>query len=98
MTSPSTLALAEASFKLEPLEGQIFAGYTTGHAWNGWACPLFTRDQAVQVVEAWRNAGYKADYDGASNTFRFAPIDTHADPDPGPERRGNRRAIRGSGD
>lgn len=82
MTSTSKQALAEASFKLEPLEGLTFAGYTIGHTWNGWACPLFTQAEAERIVEAWHTAGYAADYEPESDTFRFAPIDTEAEPDP----------------
>ena len=82
MTSTLAQPLTAASFILEPLEGLAFAGYTTGHTWNGWACPLFTSDQAERIVEAWHTAGYAADYEPISDTFRFAPIDTEADSNP----------------
>ena len=84
---PHSLTVQEAIFTLEPLEGRIFAGYTTGRRWNGWACPCFTKAQAEQIVEAWHAAGYAADYDAASDTFRFAPLDTQgaSEPDLGDE-------------
>lgn len=28
-----------------------FIGYTTGAHWNGWACPMFTRDEAMRIVK-----------------------------------------------
>ena len=81
MTPTSTQALTAASFVLEPWEGQTFSGYTIGHTWNGWACPLFTKAAAEQIIEAWHRGGYAADYDATSDTFRFAPIDTQEAPD-----------------
>lgn len=78
----STQMLTATAFTLDPLDDQTFAGYTTGDTWNGWACPLFMHDQAARIVEAWHTEGYEADYDAASDMFRFAPMDTHADPNP----------------
>ena len=81
---PSTLTptLTPTSFTLEPLENRTFSGYTTGQVWNGWACPLFTHDQAMQIVEAWHGRGFKADFDPAGDVFRFAPIDQQGEPNP----------------
>ncbi len=39
--------------------------------WNGWTCPHFTRAQADALVRAWRAAGCRAEYDGASDVYRF---------------------------
>ena len=69
-------------FSLEPLEGQSFEGFTSGHSWNGWACPLFSKAEADRVVRAWNALGYKADYDPATDRFRFAPIDKFGDSNP----------------
>lgn len=30
--------------------GDSFDGYTTGRVWNGWACPMVTRDVAESVL------------------------------------------------
>lgn len=80
MTQTPARVLTAASFTLEPLEGQTFAGYTAGQQWNGWACPYFTKEQAQRIVEAWHTCGFKVDYDPADDVFRFAPFDPQADP------------------
>ena len=74
--------MKKTTFEIEPLEGQAFEGFTEGQRWNGWACPLFTRDESDRLVGAWNALGYKADYDSAADMYRFAPIDRFGDPDP----------------
>lgn len=47
--------------------------YTDGSRWNGWACPWFTRDEAMKIVEAFNER--KADsalYDKEHDAFLFA--------------------------
>lgn len=44
------------------------AGYTYGDTWNGWQCPMFTKDAGLQIVAAWDTTGgdtlsYDADID-----------------------------------
>jgi len=77
----------QATFSLDPLEGQTFEGFTEGERWNDWACPYFTKAQAEQIVTARNKSGYKADYDPAADVFRFAPIDQFgkSNPDLGDE-------------
>lgn len=42
-----------------------YEGYTTGETWNGWACPMFTREVAEQIT-----ATVKAeDWEGGTVTF-----------------------------
>ena len=54
---------------------RIFAGFTLGENWNGWACPYFTRDQASALVEGWLALGGQAHYDAASDEFVFSSLE-----------------------
>ena len=74
--------MKRARFRLEPLSEAIFEGCSDGRKWNGWACPVFAKDQADKIVEAWHALGYKADYEQSDDVYRFAPIDQLADPNP----------------
>ena len=74
--------MQKATFTLDPLGNQKFSGYTDGRLWNGWAVPSFPKEEAERIVSAWHDLGYKADYDEASDAFRFAPIDDMGNPDP----------------
>jgi len=69
-------------FSIEPLEGQVFEGFTMGDRWNGWACPFFTKEEGHQLVRAWNAAGCQADYDPLSDLFRFALLDEIGNPTP----------------
>lgn len=31
--------------------GKEYEGYTKGNLWNGWECPLFTKEQAICFLE-----------------------------------------------
>lgn len=33
----------------------IFEGYTNGQHWNGWACPYFTKEVGMQIVQIFNN-------------------------------------------
>jgi hypothetical protein len=74
--------MQKATFMLDPLGDQTFSGYTDGRLWNGWAVPSFSKEEAERIVNAWHDLGYKADYDEASDVFRFAPMDETGNPDP----------------
>jgi len=63
-----------ATFAIDFLEGRSFKGFTLGEDWNGFARPYFTLDQAQRLVEAWREAGGEASYDGERNEFSFKMI------------------------
>lgn len=39
-------------------EGTALAGYTNGLRWNGWACPYFTKEEALRLVEDWPGLFY----------------------------------------
>jgi hypothetical protein len=75
--------LRESLFQLDFIEGKSFRGFTQGENWNGFACPLFTREQSLYLVDAWREAGYKAAYDEATDAFVFQMADGEQDAFPG---------------
>lgn len=62
---------------MDALEGQ-FGGYTSGHTWNGWACPCFQRASAEQILRASEANGYRWSYDLERDAFIIGNID---DPD-----------------
>ncbi len=71
--------LRETSFYLDFLEGHNFNGFTENEEWNGFACPLFTREQGIQLVGAWRETGQSAEYDENSDSFIFNMADGEQD-------------------
>lgn len=54
-------------FSIEPLDENI-EGYTMGHLWNGWAMPVFDKENAAKVL---KGVGAKHCYDEAIDTFTF---------------------------
>jgi len=53
-----------------------FEGWTAGQRWNGWECPYFEFDTAIQMVDAWNNTAfeeeYRARYDEERDEFCFS--------------------------
>lgn len=41
----------KTSFTLDALENKAFSGYTSGETWNGFACPLFSYDEATKILD-----------------------------------------------
>lgn len=66
------MEIREAKFEIDTLGDEVFDGYTSGESWNGWACPLFTFDQAERIVEAFRARGWDASYDESTDQFVFS--------------------------
>jgi hypothetical protein len=53
-----------------------FEGFTTGDNWNGWACPYFTLEEGLRLVEAWKapveySGLGPAWYDAGNDVFEF---------------------------
>jgi hypothetical protein len=63
--------MRETKFSIDLLGDRNLDGFTQGETWNGWACPLFTFEQAQQLVKAYEENGLKAWYDEASDAFSF---------------------------
>ena len=40
----------KSKFQIE--DGPIYEGYTKGNHWNGWACPWFTKETALEIADA----------------------------------------------
>jgi hypothetical protein len=43
-------------------DSKIYEGYTAGNTWNGWACPYFTKEVALNILKAMADAGDIAEY------------------------------------
>lgn len=56
------------SFSLDG--GATYPGYTRGHKWNGWACPLFDRETFTDILT---DFGVPYTYEEATDTFCFQP-------------------------
>ena len=70
-----------ARFVVDGIEEE-FAGFTAGDFWNGWACPVFTRQVAEQVLAASETNGYRWQYNPASNAFEVRHEDDPEDYEP----------------
>jgi hypothetical protein len=53
-------------------ESKTFNGYTFGSLWNGWECPYFEFDVAMEIAK-WNNKGgvFMASYDPEKDEFYF---------------------------
>lgn len=73
-----------ARFTIDGLDG-LFEGYTDGRRWNGWACPVFARDEADRIAKAFRaqpgpDGPFEARYAADSDAFIFCdPADDPQD-------------------
>jgi hypothetical protein len=49
-----------------------FDGWTTGETWNGFACPFFTREQGLKVIEFFNSVDWygRWEYDRKAKEFR----------------------------
>lgn len=63
--------MREAKFSHESLGESEFGGYTRDEDYNGFACPYFTYDQAMLVLQAWIEHGLAANYDENTDEFVF---------------------------
>jgi hypothetical protein len=52
-------------------EDEPLPGWTTGHRWNGWACPMFSRDTFVKVLKLLGEDYMKWSYNEATDTFTY---------------------------
>lgn len=62
----------ESKFSIESLRGVEFDGSTGGEEWNGFACPYFTFEQGMRIVEAHNDSGeLGVYYDEDKDSFVF---------------------------
>lgn len=79
----------KTKFYIDAFDGE-FEGYTLGQHWNGWACPFFTKEVGMQVVEEFEKfndkegwgKGYKAWYDKEKDAFCFVDPNSTEEDDP----------------
>lgn len=66
-----------AKFAIE--EGNIYSGYTFDRLWNGWDCPYFTKETAMEICKEFDNCFYDEKTDSFycinddSETEKIAP-------------------------
>ena len=63
--------MREAKFSHDFLGDSEFRGYTRDEDYNGFACPYFSYDQAMPILQAWVEHGLAANYDENSDEFVF---------------------------
>ena len=59
--------------------GTAYAGVSNGRRWNGWECPLFTKEVAERIFQ---DAGLKYDYLPDTDEFRMLNEWAHPEEDP----------------
>lgn len=75
--SEQLMKTRKTKFYIEAFGEENFEGYTFGKHWNGFECPCFEKETALQIVDAWNKLdkdweeGYFAWYDKESDAFCF---------------------------
>lgn len=54
-------------FIIEDAEGQSFEGFQDGSRWNGWACPMFEKEEAIRVLDSREDFHWR--YDVRADAF-----------------------------
>lgn len=69
---PETVEYRAEFFVIDDAE-TMYEGFTQGRTWNGWACPSFTKEIALQMVENYNKEAHplKAWYDEKEDAFSF---------------------------
>ena len=52
-------------------ENKEYEGYTFGEHWNGWACPRFTKEVSMEIMNDFNTKEYPAWYDESIDSFIF---------------------------
>lgn len=79
--SAAPIYYTQHAFSIDDDPTASFTGWTDGQRWNGFACPLFERDEAQRMVDAYATGalswsgppeeGYAAGYEAATDSFWF---------------------------
>ncbi len=74
------MSLQSATFALDAFGDRYFHGFTDGKRWNGFACPLFSLEEALRLTRINNATTYcgRIEYDAIRDAFVF---DEHADGD-----------------
>lgn len=76
-----TMQIRRGLFSLD--DGPSYAGYTADQTWNGWACPLFTKEVADQIAVAWAHdplSQMAGTYDATTDTYAFLDPENEDEP------------------
>lgn len=63
--------LHESTFSLDIFPDETFRGYTSGKRWKGGACPLFPKEEAERIAEAFD--GFEDPYEGGKHWAAYDP-------------------------
>lgn len=71
--------LRKALFAIADEGSKSYEGYTLGENWNGWACPYFTREVAMEMMKEFDNEDQPAHYDEEKDAFIYVMDADHAE-------------------
>lgn len=60
---PQTTTLIKSKFSIAG-DDRSFEGYHIGITWNGWDCPMFTKEMISQIIETYSTTEYPLSFDG----------------------------------
>ena len=58
-------------FSIDTYGNRVFEGYSDDQEWNGWACPLFSYEEAQRIAAVCNEHGGRASYDEQHDRFIF---------------------------
>ena len=61
--------------KFEIYGGYSYIGYSEGKTWNGWQCPLFDMEVALQIAKDFSAVNDYLVYDEATDSFKYKTED-----------------------
>jgi len=65
------MAIRKANFAIADDGSKTYEGYTFGRTWNGWECPYFTKEIALEMMKEFDNEDQPAHYDEDTDTFVY---------------------------
>ena len=71
--------MRKANFEIVDGRSQRYEGYTFGKSWNGWGCPYFTKEIAMEMMKEFNSEDQPARYDEEKDTFIYIMDADHAE-------------------
>lgn len=72
------MILKKAYFAIDEAIENFYEGYETGKHWNGWSCPLFTKEISKIIAEKFSDETEEIFFDEENNAF----VIKHKDEEP----------------
>ena len=67
------MSVYKARFQID--DSASFEGYTRGDLWNGFACPRFTKEEGLKIVQHFNTEDYPARFNEEKDQFEFTMDD-----------------------